>query len=190
MDIVSSVTYSEVMETYLRDHPVERAHEANTNRDGAENLERAEKSLGCWWHVRLSRADVLGITLPWHLSEGGRLELVPRTGLTVAEAAARVRDGGARWTEANPCCAAKLELLRQAPLTAVYLSTSPVPHDHYADLRVRNGLIHLDGLHRTLAWELSHRLPEEARLDAYLAGTPQTRPTGTTPPVAHGEERA
>ncbi|MGW2372864.1 MULTISPECIES: DUF6309 family protein [Kitasatospora] len=181
MEIVTAVAYAEVHDAYLRDHPVERAHEANTNVYGEENLERADKMAGGWWRVRLTRADVLGVVLPWHLSEGGELELVPRTGLTVAGAAERVRSGGAAWTAANPACAAKLRLLRRAPFTPLYLCTVPVDHPDYAELAVRSGLVHLDGLHRMLAWELAGRLPEAAELDGYLAGDPRVaaRPAGT-----------
>ncbi|MFI9324999.1 DUF6309 family protein [Kitasatospora aureofaciens] len=173
MEIVTAVAYSEVHDAYLRDHPVERGHEANTNVYGEENLERADRIADGWWRVRLTRADVLGVVLPWHLSEGGERELVPRSGLTVARAAARVRAGGAAWTAANPVCAAKLHLLRRAPFTPLYLCTAPVDHPDYASLAVRAGLIHIDGLHRMLAWELAGRLPEGAELDGYLAGDPR-----------------
>ncbi|MGK4579676.1 DUF6309 family protein [Kitasatospora sp. HPMI-4] len=189
MEVVEPVAFTHVREVYLRDHPVSRTHEANSNQDGEENLQRADRLLGSWWRVRLSRAEVLGVVLPWHLSEGGRLELVPRSGLTVAEAAERIRSGGARWAEANPVCAAKLELLERSPLTPVYLSTRPVPHPDYSDLRVRDGLIHLDGLHRMLAWELAGRLPREQRLTAFVAGdlpAPLTAGSGSNTMTLHG----
>ncbi|MFE6054156.1 DUF6309 family protein [Kitasatospora sp. NPDC056446] len=177
MEIVTAVAYAEVHDAYLRDHPIDRAHEANSNMYGEQNLERADGIPGGWWRVRLSRADVLGIMLPWHLSEGGELELVPRSGLTVGEAADRIRAAGAAWTAANPVCAAKLRLLRSAPFTPVYLSTAPVDHSDYGDLSVRAGLIHIDGLHRMLAWELAGRLPGRAALDGYLAGDPEAAAT-------------
>ncbi|MEU3569115.1 DUF6309 family protein [Kitasatospora sp. NPDC036755] len=192
MEIVTAVAYPEVHDAYLRDHPVERAHEANSNMYGEENLDRADRIRGGWWRIRLSRADVLGVVLPWHLSEGGELELVPRSGLTVAEAAERVRAGGAAWTAANPVCAAKLRLLREAPFTLVFLSTAPVDHSDYGDLAVRSGLIHLDGLHRMLAWELAGRLPERALLDGYLVGDPTVAagPGRTSRTSGTGEESA
>ncbi|MFJ6385798.1 DUF6309 family protein [Kitasatospora sp. NPDC092039] len=173
MEIVTAVAYPEVRDAYLRDHPVERSHEANSNWYAAENLERADRIPGGWWRIRLSRADVLGTVLPWHLSEGGELELVPRSGATVAEAAERIRAGGAAWSAANPVCAAKLRLLRWAPFTPLFLSTDPVDHPDYGGLEVRSGLIHLDGLHRMLAWELAGRLPGRAQLDGYLVGDPR-----------------
>ncbi|MEV7597026.1 DUF6309 family protein [Kitasatospora sp. NPDC089797] len=176
MEIVTAVAYSEVHEAYLRDHPVERAHEANTNLYGEENLERADTLPGGWWRIRLTPADVLGVVLPWHLSEGGERELVPRTGLTVARAAERVRSGGADWTAANPVCSAKLRLLRRAPFTPLFLSTAPVDHPDYAGLVLAPGLIHLDGLHRMVAWGLAGRLAGGIELDGYLAGDPEVPP--------------
>jgi uncharacterized protein DUF6309 len=170
MEIVGSVAFTEVRQTYLRDHPVERAHQANTNRDGVENLERAHLLFGRWFRVRLSRVEVLEVVLPWHLSEGGEYELVPRSGLTVGQTVERLRSGWARIVKANPVCTAKIEFLQQSPLTTVYLSTQPVSHADYADLRIRNGLFHVDGLHRMLAWELGQRLPREERLHAFIAG--------------------
>lgn len=171
MRVLCPVTFDQVRAVYLRDHPVDRLHEANSNRDGGRALEMADALLGAWFRVRLTRAEVLGVVLPWHLSEGGGRELVPRSGLTVGEAAQRVRAGGAELSRANPVCAAKLERFRHAALTPVYLSTLPVPHTDYADLRVRSGLIHLDGLHRMIAWELARRLSPD-RLEAFVAGSP------------------
>ncbi|MRH93579.1 hypothetical protein GFY24_40365 [Nocardia sp. SYP-A9097] len=165
---MATITFDEVLVRYRADHPVTRAHEGNSNQDGAENLLRAQKLSGTWSRVRLDRSEVLAVVLPWHLSEGGGQPLVPRTGLTVGQAAERIRSGGAEMARANPVCSAKLEWLSAAPMTPVYVSTRPVAHSDYADLAVDTGLIHVDGLHRMIAWELSGRL--DAGAEAYLAG--------------------
>ncbi|MFF1903646.1 DUF6309 family protein [Kitasatospora sp. NPDC058218] len=175
VEVLGSATFAEVREVYLRNHDAEQAHEANTNQDGEENLQRADELLGSWWRVRLARTDVLDVVLPWHLSEGGGIELVPRSGLTVRQAVDRIRAGGRTWAEANPVCSTKVGHLKQAPLTPVYLSTLPVSHSDYSDLLVREGLIHLDGLHRMVAWELARRLPRGAWLDAFVAGDVRPR---------------
>lgn len=176
MQRLGEVPFREVLAAYRGDHPRERPHEANSNGEGEENLERAERLLGTWSRVRLAAPDALGVVLPWHLAEGGARELVPRTGLTVAGAARLLRREGPELARANPVCAAKLALLARAPLTPVYLSTRPVEHDDYADLRVRSGLIHLDGLHRLIAWHLAGRLGPGAGLTAYVAGLPGAAP--------------
>ncbi|MEU3019051.1 DUF6309 family protein [Nocardiopsis sp. NPDC007018] len=178
MRLIETVPFSTVLEVYRGDHPVDRPHASNTNQDGEDVLRMADQLLGTWHRVLLSREEVLGVVLPWHLSEGGGRVLVPRSGRTVGEAADLVREGGARMAAANPVCSDKLALFREAPLTPVYLSTVPVPHPDYSDLETRTGLIHLDGLHRTVAWALSDRLPEDERTEAFVAGTPDTAPPG------------
>ncbi len=172
------VPFSHVLKVYRGDHPAERLHVANTNREGEAVLYMAEKLLGTWNRVLLSREEVLGIVLPWHLSESGERELVPRSGLTVGQAAEIVRSGGPELAAANPVCSKKLELFRRAPLTPVYLSTRPIPHPDYDDLRARTGLIHLDGLHRTIAWALADRLPHDERTEAFVAGVLPPAPQG------------
>ncbi|MFF2807340.1 DUF6309 family protein [Streptomyces sp. NPDC058000] len=39
----------------------------------------------------MGRQDILDVMLPWHLGKDGDRELIPPTGMTVAEAAALVR---------------------------------------------------------------------------------------------------
>ncbi|TQF08036.1 hypothetical protein E6W39_00310 [Kitasatospora acidiphila] len=170
MRILAPVAFDRVRLAYLRDHPAERAHPGNSNRDGVENLWRAEQSLGCWHAVLLSRAEVLGVVLPWHTGEGGGYELVPRSGLTVAQTAAKLRARPTAIAAANPVCTAKLAFLADSPLTPVYLSTRAVPHCDYASVRPHGALVHVDGLHRMLAWELAGRLPEHERVEAFIAG--------------------
>ncbi|MFD0350566.1 DUF6309 family protein [Kitasatospora aburaviensis] len=159
-------------------------------------MRRADRLLGRWQAVLLSRADVLGVVLPWHTGEGGGYELVPPTGLTVGQTAARLRARPAAVYGANPVCAAKLSFLARSPLTPVYLSTRPVPHSDYAAVRACGALVHVDGLHRMLAWELAGCLPREEALVAFLAGDPgalppsgAARPSGRRTPAAASAER-
>ncbi|WP_181957470.1 DUF6309 family protein [Streptomyces paludis] len=177
VQIIGPVTFDEVLTAFRRDHPVARDHAANTNQDAENMLSLADRLFGGWSKARLSRAELRAVILPWHLSEGGARELVPRTGLTVGEAADLLRAHAAELSAANPLCTEKIARFRAAPFTSVYFSRGPVTHDDYADLRTGEGLVHLDGLHRLLAWELSGRLSARpAREDdgpiAYLAGVP------------------
>lgn len=176
MQILGPVTFDEVLTGFHRDHSVARDHEANTNRDAQDALRLADETFGGWSKVRLSRAEIRTVMLPWHLSEGGGRELVPRSGRTVGQAADLLRAHAAEFAAANAVCTAKLTRFRTAPFTSVFLSTRPVPHDHYADLPTRDGLVHLDGLHRLLAWELAERLPAGEDFTAFVAGdlTPLT----------------
>ncbi|MER5768598.1 DUF6309 family protein [Streptomyces sp. NPDC001985] len=170
MKVVSPVTFDEVRTSFHRDHPAEREHEANTNQDADDALVLADEVFARWSKVLLSRTEVLDVMLPWHLSEGGGCDLVPRSGLTVGQAVRRLRSREAEWTEACPVCAAKLARFRDSPFTSIYLSTHPVPHEDYAGLSPGDGLVHLDGLHRMVAWELAQRLPLDDELTAFVAG--------------------
>ncbi|MFD9902692.1 DUF6309 family protein [Streptomyces sp. NPDC059063] len=176
MQIIGPIPFDEVRARFRRDHPATRAHAANTNQSTDSVLRLADATFGTWSAIRLSRADIRSVLLPWHLSEGGGRELVPRTGLTVGQAADLLRAHEAEFTAANPVCTAKLTLFRTAPITSIYLTTRPVPHDHYAGLPTDDALVHLDGLHRLLAWELAGRLPSREELTACIAGdlTPRT----------------
>ncbi|MFF7364267.1 DUF6309 family protein [Streptomyces sp. NPDC008125] len=181
MRAAESVTFSEVLTVYGKDHPADRSHASNTNADGERNLHRAHALLGSWYRVELGRADILDVVLPWHLGESGRRELVPRTGLTVAQAAEIIRADPDAYARANPVCATKLDRFARAPMTPVYLSTRPVDHADYAGLRTREGLIHLDGLHRMLGWEVAGRLRREASVEVFLADFPRRSHDGATP---------
>ncbi|GLU48637.1 DUF6309 family protein [Nocardiopsis ansamitocini] len=185
MEILERVAFSDVRLDYLNEHPAERDHAGNTNQSGEENLWRAEKLLGVWWRVRLSRPEVLSVVLPWHTAEGGEFELIPPSGLTVGQVAARVRAFSTDIEKANPVCTAKMRVLGQAPITPVHLSTLAVDHIDYAGLPCREGLIHLDGLHRMLAWELTGRLANGPGLEVLIAGDPEG-PTG--PHTAEGPD--
>ncbi|MFI6344112.1 DUF6309 family protein [Streptomyces sp. NPDC050560] len=170
MRVIRPVPPDEVLTTFRRDHPPRRRHTANSNQSAVEALELAGRAFGGWTEVRISRAEVLGVMLPWHTSEGGGFEVVPRTGRTVAEAVGFLRGRAGEMTRANPVCAAKLDLFRDAPIGPVYLSTRPLPHSDYAGLPEGEGLVHLDGLHRMLAWELAARLPKDTGVTAFVCG--------------------
>ncbi|KIF75396.1 hypothetical protein QR77_18815 [Streptomyces sp. 150FB] len=182
MQIMGPVTFDEVLTAFRQDHPVAREHGNNTNQDAENVLFLADKLFTTWSKARLSRADFRDVMLPWHLSEGGGFELVPRTGRTVGQAADLVRSRTAELATANPVCMAKITQFGDSPFSSVYLSTSPVTHDHYADLPTGEGLVHLDGLHRLLAWELSGRLSLTEELSVYIAGdlSPGSTPNATT----------
>ncbi|MFJ2674117.1 DUF6309 family protein [Streptomyces sp. NPDC087525] len=175
MRVIAAVPFASVLDTFARAHPLDRAHEANTNDEAEEHIRNAELSLGSWRRVLLDRDDLLRVVLPWHLGEGGERELIPQSGLTVAEAVVRLDAvtrpdaAGGAYARTNPVCARKLAGLAAAPFTPLFLSTRAVPGIDYAGLVVREGLIHLDGLHRALAWERAGRLTAGTRIEAFLA---------------------
>ncbi|MGW6121386.1 DUF6309 family protein [Nocardia sp. NPDC055165] len=170
MRIVGDSDLAKVLAIYRDEHCAHGAEEGVRFREGEDNLRRGDELSGTWTRVLLSRADLAAVTLPWHLSEGGERELVPRTGLTVEQAAARLRTERADLAAANPVCTGLITALTEAPFTTVFLSAAPAGHSDYADLRAEEGLFHLDGLHRMIAWELAGRLPEGDLIDGVVAG--------------------
>ncbi|MEU9604572.1 DUF6309 family protein [Streptomyces sp. NPDC048057] len=172
MRILATVPFEQVLRDFVKEHPHVREgveDEDNTNDDAEENLCQAQLVLGRWHRVALERADVLEVVLPWHTGEYGEHELIPPTGMTVATAIARLHELGEPYLHGNPRCAAKLEHHARAPMSPVYLSARPVPGPDYERLEAVEGLIHLDGLHRMLAWERAGRLDGDVTVEAYLA---------------------
>ncbi|GAA2350810.1 DUF6309 family protein [Streptomyces sp. XM4011] len=173
MRVLEPVTFDRVRAHFDREHPYDPADDGNTNDEAAGHLRSAQRTLGGRWHrVLLHGPEVLEVVLPWHLGEYGTVELIPPTGLTLERAAARLAALGDSYGETNPVCAAKLAHHRRstAPAQPLFLSTRAVPGEDYAALTVRQGLIHLDGLHRMLAWRHSGRLAPGRWVEAYVAG--------------------
>lgn len=179
MRIVAPVPYDEVMREFHAAHGLDKPHEENTNHDALKHMRMAQAQFGRWTRVLLDREEIRSVVLPWHESEGGSLTLVPRSGRTVAEAVELVRSTAGRFAIANPVCWKKLVHLRSAPLQGIYLSTEAIDDEvDYLELETRRGLIHLDGLHRLVSWELHGMLTDDTEVLACLAGAAAWRPTG------------
>lgn len=171
MRVMEPVTFDTVLRHFTREHPRDHTDEANSNDEALTHIRNAQLTLAGRWHrVELEHTELLAVVLPWHLGEDGEVELVPRTGLTVAAAAARLAGLGASYARTNPLCTLKLDRQAAARPRPLFLSTQAVPGEDYAGLTVRKGLIHLDGLHRMLAWARAGRLAPGRWTPAYVAG--------------------
>lgn len=170
MRVLESVSFDHVLQRFRHDHAVDREHEANTNGDGESHLFLADALLGEWTRVLLGPRHLRGVVLPWHESEGGDIALVPKTGLRVADAARRLGAMRSDYSGKSPVCWRKLARVAGAPLSSIFLSVRAVTSEDYADLYIKEGLIHLDGLHRMIAWELDGLLAEHGLVEAYIAG--------------------
>ncbi len=180
MRILGAVRFDTVMRRFAREHPFDGADEANSNDEAEGHIRNAQLGSGGRWHrVLLEGPEVRGVVLPWHLGEDGAAELIPRTGLSVAATSDRLAALGASYARSNPLCAYKLARQSAADCLPLYLSTRPAPGPDYECLTVREGLIHLDGLHRMLAWDQAGRLAPGNWFEAYVAGLP-------APDVRHG----
>lgn len=163
------VPFDEVLACFREEHAVDRVHEFNTNGKTDRTLCALDARTRGWWRAHLSADEVLDVILPWHESEGGQFKLVPPTGLSVAQAVERLRPAAARFAEDSPLCWAKLQRVRDLPLSTMFLATRPPLTVDYERLATREGQIHLDGLHRMVSWALHGRLDGEMRLTAYVA---------------------
>lgn len=171
MRLLGAVPFDEVLRGFTRDHPLDPSDEANSNDEAEGHIRNAELLLpGRWHRVLLEGPEVREVVLPWHMGEYGEVELIPRTGMSVAAAADRLAKLGTPYARSNPLCASKLDWHSTAGRLPVYLSTRPVPGPDYASLTVREGLIHLDGLHRMLAWARTGQLVPGTWFEACVAG--------------------
>jgi len=125
-----------------------------------------KKSGGKWAAIHLSKARILDIMLPPH--RHGQDELIPRSGLTVGAAMKNAESNG--YQSRNPDCWKIIDFHKHRPLSCVFLSACPIDATDYRELVDWEGhLVHLDGLHRLLAWGLSNRLESE-KVQACVAG--------------------
>lgn len=170
MRLIAEVEFREVVARFRRDHRLEAAYESNTNQLAHHYLHLADEMLATWTRVRLNAAELRTVILPWHESEGGEIALVPKTGLTVGRAADRLAEIGDRYPRESPVCWGKIERLARGQRTPVFLSTRAIPGVDYEGLRVKEGLVHLDGLHRMIAWSLAAATGGALEVDAYVAG--------------------
>jgi hypothetical protein len=169
------IAFEEALRCFDRENPVKPGSSNGYARGLLKSAD--EKFGGRWGCISLVREDLLDIILPHHISEGGSIELIPRSGLTVAAAVQKLREISVReYQSANPRCWQKITYWKEHYPSPIFLSIVPMGETDYQDLvDYRNHLIHLDGLHRLIAWGLSGRFePEEYEkgdgVTAYVAG--------------------
>ena len=166
------VILSEVLTPfYLHNNLSRDSHISNTNNHAKNNLLLADELLKEWYKVNLRREDLLKVILPWHLSEGGEIELVPKSGLTVEKAVEKLKKLKKDYKEKSKVCWGKIEFAKKSQFTPIFLSTKAIDTEDYKGLETKEGLIHLDGLHRMVSWELNNLLDSNKTVEAYIAGT-------------------
>ena len=172
--ILKKTDLAEVLAHFDREHPADEG----TNGWARERAEQADKKLrGAWWHAELSGDEALDIQLVGH--RHGGIELIPPHGMTVREAAKRFKEIQKDYMAASRECHDRLVRFGHDAFTPVLLSVEPPTGFgviEYERLRLRNGsLVHLDGLHRLIAWAMAGRFEPERysgstpRLQAFIA---------------------
>jgi hypothetical protein len=142
---LARVSFDEVLKTFATNH-------SDPEVWARARLRTADSQRSEWTLVELGPQDVLAVWLPHHRhgpeEVGQGLEVVSPEGSTVADTIETLSAVGP-----NPCVK-RIDMLSSLAPTPVYLSADPIDHQDYAGLvrRKVTGLVHLDGLHRLVAW--------------------------------------
>lgn len=176
--MIRAVSSEEVFRVFDRDQPAEPG---NSNQYARELLGKADQQFGgVWTQSPLPQTDIAEIVLPphYHTAGGGKIELIPVSGLTVAAATDKIRRMKG-YESANTCCWRIITHWMERYPSPIFLSVAPVKScsDHQYLTSYDGHLIDLDGLHRLIAWGLSGRLESSEydkgnRIIAYIAGEP------------------
>jgi hypothetical protein len=109
------VMFSEVLTQFdLHNDLNHDSHVKNTNNHAKNNLLLADKLLKEWHKVNLKREDLLKVILPWHVSEGGEIALVPKSGLTVEKAVEKLKKLKKDYKEKSKVCWGKIEFAKKS----------------------------------------------------------------------------
>ncbi|NES86629.1 MAG: hypothetical protein F6K10_37695 [Moorea sp. SIO2B7] len=170
MKIQRKVTFDEVIQNFLKEHPIDASYEVNTNPDAQKSLIMANEIFEEWNYVLLERQDILKVILPWHLGCKGELTLVPKSGLTVEQTVKKLREIEDLYPQTNQVCWQKIVKMGNCgELTHLFLSTQAISHEDYAEINISGNLFHLDGLHRMVSWEFHGLLKDNRQIPAYVA---------------------
>lgn len=134
-----------------------------------------EKFAGEWQMVSLSSFEVLNIFLPHHEHKGS-MKLIPPEGMRVKDVISHWSEINEQYKNTNSSCHEKIVNLQQKPLSTIYLSAKPLDvfEDYQKMSNTEGSLVHLDGLHRLVAWAIAGRFNDpglEDALTAFVAGS-------------------
>jgi hypothetical protein len=146
-----TVTFDEIKAIFLEANPL---HLSSNDWAFKHLATMNAEAKGRWERRHLSHAEVLQIKLMHHNSEGGKEPLLPEAWFPLETAVARLRERGTAYAAKNPICWERISYHRGKPST-IYV------------IQREDGLYHVDGIHRLLAWGLWGGL--ENGLDAYVA---------------------
>jgi hypothetical protein len=177
---IRTVSAEEVFKIFDQDHLIQPD---NGNQYARDLLQKADLQFGgVWAQMLLCLEDVLEILLPPHNHRegGGQIELIQASGLTVSAATDKLRGIMSSYQSSNIVCWRKIAYWMNLYPSPVFLSAGPViSNSDYQQLTDPDGhLIHLDGLHRLIAWGLAGKLDpdqydKQQAVEAYVAGWPQ-----------------
>lgn len=179
MQALRQVKFSEIINSYTRNYG-----SSSSVKWTIDILNKADTSAkGKWQLVALSPEEASSkITLPWHHhgdeGHGKGVELIPKSGMTVSQVTTNIVQSMPEYQKNNSRCLANINSLKSLDFNPIILSTKALKgyglfaYDHIV---VPSGnLIHLDGLHRLIAWSIDGRFnyPKclfNGQIFAYLA---------------------
>lgn len=176
MKKISKVEFSTVLSIFDQEHLIGDG----TNSWARKMLENANNKFGGEWHqVQLSRKEILEILLVGHHDPIGGLVLIPKQGMSVRMVARRWEEIKNIYKVENKDCYAKITKFSKKPFSNIFLSVEPIKGysvSEYENLEYKkNTLVHLDGLHRLIAWAIAGRFNRfryflGGKLNAFVSG--------------------
>ena len=177
MRILKKVNFSEVLQAFDKEHAVNKG----TNSWARERLGNANDYFGGeWYYIRLSRKEILsGVELIWHHDPSSGLKLIPETGLTVAKAKDKFLEIRQSYSRDNSDCYTKIIDFGDSAFNPIFLCTKPLKGfgiaEHEKLLHIEGNLVHIDGLHRLVAWAVAgkinwFRYSFSKKINAFVAG--------------------
>ncbi len=160
MKNIERVDFSDVLKRFDREHPINQ----ETNEWARDRLKNANERFGGeWYSVQLSRREVLsGIELVYHHDPGSGLVLIPEEGSTVSEAKDKFLKIRLDYSKKNSDCYEKIVKFGSRMFDYVFLCTAPLKGfgvtEHEKLDHTEENLVHIDGLHRLVAWAVKGRL--------------------------------
>lgn len=168
------VPFSTVLEHFDREHDL-----SETREWARELINTVNDFYSGEWHSAKLPNDLVrsNITLMYHHHPLEGEPLVPEIGATVAETSARFREIENSYHACNNKCCEHIKSLQASPFSHLILASNDgrfkIPDQYQQKLQQRPGtFLHIDGLHRMIAWDLAGRLSDsnDGSVEAYIAG--------------------
>ena len=179
MKLLRTVHFDEVLRVFNEEHS-----SSSTNDWTRELLVNTNKShSGKWSLVRFSSQEARSkISLMWHhhgdAGYGRGIELIPVSGATVSQATSNFLNLSDEYAKENKKCLDTIIHHKYTPFNPVFLSI-PLSRDykiagHESTTIPGGNYLHLDGLHRLIAWNVAGRFNPlrylfSKKLTAYVA---------------------
>ncbi len=146
--IEKELPWAKVKRDFLKYHDISE----RKNHWTFEVIKKANKEYSKWIHLQLTFDDAKDIILPWHNHKGSKIDLIPKTGLSLYETYLNLKKNETEFIKRVPACIEKIKSFQNKPTGIIFLVMGTLRVDVYNYLDIKDGsLVHLDGLHRLLS---------------------------------------